>query len=980
MPAPAAVIKLLERFKANLESYRSGAYKEDQLRIEFLNPLFDALGWDVANAAGYAEAYKDVVHEDAVKVGSATKAPDYCFRIGGARKFFVEAKKPSVVIKDEPAPAFQLRRYAWSAKLPLSILTDFEEFAIYDCRVRPHLTDKASVGRVLYFTHEELAAKWDEFAAIFSREAVLKGSFDRYAEAAGGRKKGTAEVDDAFLEEIESWRAELAKNIALRNAKLSVRDLNFAVGRTIDRIIFLRIAEDRGIETYGALMALLNGERVYRRLVELFRKADDRYNSGLFHFQHEAEEHEPPDELTVDLKIDDGPLQHIIRRLYYPESPYEFAVLPADILGQVYEQFLGKVIRLTKEHHAKVEDKPEVKKAGGVYYTPTYIVDYIVRNTVGKLLDGRTPRDIAGSSLTRSLSRGERARVRGRPPLRILDPACGSGSFLIGAYQFLLDWYRDRYVADGPETHRKELYEGPGGEWRLVTAERKRILLAHIYGVDIDPQAVEVTKLSLLLKVLEGESGESLRKQLQIFHERALPDLGANIKCGNSLIGPDFYEGQQPGLFGDDEERRRVNAFEWRAEFPEVFGGQGAKDARNNGGFDCVVGNPPYLFITEVPEEFRSYYETRYRGVSYRFDLYGAFIERASSQLLRCGGVFGFIIPHTLLSNDSFQELRKLLAVRTSLFQVVDLGPGVFRNAKNETMLLFFERADPGATTLVQVLRSSPKAFPQPIEAFAAKQQEWALPDGSAWLVHGGSQSRKLLEKMQRSGVELGKLCTINQGLRTGNNEKYLACAARGKDWKPAAGGKEIGRYEPIPGGLFVLYRPALLDAPRKPEIFDSAAKVVVQEIRNISLPRRIVATLDLGRVFCLQSTNVINPRSSDCPEDMRYLLGVLNSTAVNTFFRRSFSGNNHIPSNQLARIPVPKADKAAHDQMVGLVERMLDLHKKLAAAKSPDEKTRLDREIKSTDAEIDRLVYELYGLTEEEIGIVEGARVHRQA
>jgi hypothetical protein len=282
-----------------------------------------------------------VIHEDAIKIGGCTKAPDYCFRIGGARQFFVEAKKPSVNVKDDVSPA--------------------------------------------------------------------------------------------FLKEIENWRDALARNLALRNPDLTQPELNFAVQRTIDRIIFLRICEDRGIETYGALMALLNGERAYKRLCEIFHRADERYNSGIFHFQKEKDRREAPDELTLGLQIDDKPLKEIIRNLYYPDSPYEFAVLSADILGQVYEQFLGKVIRLTSGHRAVVEDKPEVKKAGGVYYTPTYIVDYIVKNTVGKLLEGKTPKQAA--------------------KLRILDPACGSGSFLIGAYQYLLDWHRDWYVNDGPEKH-----------------------------------------------------------------------------------------------------------------------------------------------------------------------------------------------------------------------------------------------------------------------------------------------------------------------------------------------------------------------------------------------------------------------------------------------------------------------------------------------------------------------------------------------
>src|SRR5713101_2087628 len=609
MPAPPVISDLVERFEQQGDAYKSGQYNEAQLRKEFIDPMFKALGWDMENVSGYAEAYKDVIHEDAIKIGGATKAPDYCFRIGGTRKFFLEAKKPSVDIKTDGQPAYQLRRYAWSAKLPLSILTDFEEFAVYDCRVEPRLGDKASVARVLYLNFREYASRWEEIAKIFAREAILKGSFDKFAESAKA-KRGTAEVDNAFLNEIEKWRADLARNLALRNPRLSQRDLNFSVQRTIDRIVFLRICEDRRIEGYGRLQMLLNGEHTYRRLYQLFREADQRYNSGLFYFQKEKDRVEPPDDLTPELEIDDTVLKRIIRRLYYPDSPYEFSVLPADILGQVYEQFLGKVIRLTEGHQAKVDDKPEVKKAGGVYYTPTYIVDYIVKNTVGQLLENKTPKQAA--------------------KLRIVDPACGSGSFLIGAYQYLLDWHRDWFTNHDPKKwatgRNPALYRGMGGEWKLTTAERKRILLQNIFGVDIDAQAVEVTKLSLLLKVLEGESEETLATQLRFYHERALPDLGRNIKCGNSLIGPDFYQ-QSEMPFLDEEERYRINVFNWSGNdgFPEIM---------KAGGFDVVIGNPPYVNAWELfanTPEIRDYLNATpiYKTAARHWDLYILFLERA---------------------------------------------------------------------------------------------------------------------------------------------------------------------------------------------------------------------------------------------------------------------------------------------------------------------------------------------------------------
>src|SRR6266571_1665234 len=346
MAVPDTVLELIERYDRNHTVYRSEQYNEARLRIEFLNPFFEALGWDINNKQGYAEAYKDVIYEDAIKIGGATKAPDYCFRIGGTRKFFVEAKKPAINLKDATEPAFQLRRYAWSAKLPMSILTDFEEFIVYDCRVKPDRDDKASTARILYLPFTDYEKRWEELSSIFSREAILKGSFDTYAEETKG-KRGTAEVDAAFLQEIESWREMLARQLAFRNKNLGQRELNYAVQMTIDRIIFLRICEDRGIEEYERLKALVKGSNIYKRLCKLFDDADDRYNSGLFHFQKEKDIPEPPDTLTPHLVLDDKPLKDIITRLYYPDSPYEFSALPADVLGHVYEQFLGKVIRLT---------------------------------------------------------------------------------------------------------------------------------------------------------------------------------------------------------------------------------------------------------------------------------------------------------------------------------------------------------------------------------------------------------------------------------------------------------------------------------------------------------------------------------------------------------------------------------------------------------------------------------------------------------
>ncbi len=412
---PFQIQELINRFEAQSELYKSPTYNETNLRIDFVNPMFKALGWDIDNTKGYAEAFREVVHEDAIRIGGTIKSPDYSFRIGGRRIFFLEAKKPAVNVYTDVDAAYQLRRYAWTAGLPLSILTNFKEFAVYDCRIKPKFLEKASTARLWYFKHSDYPQKWDEIASVFSPDAIQHGAFDRYIQS--HKKSGTEEFDDAFLDEMEDWRKKLASNLALRNdgeggtLQLDQPGLNFATQHIIDRIVFLRICEDRGVEPPFQLQALLSGDNVYAHMRQLFTKADQRYNSGLFHFQKEKNRDEPPDELTLGLDIDDAALKYIIKRLYYPDSPYVFKEVRADILGSVYERFLGNIIHLTAGHHAKIEPKPEVRKAGGVYYTPTYIVSYIVQNAVGGLLDGRTPNDAAR--------------------LRILDPACGSGSFLL---------------------------------------------------------------------------------------------------------------------------------------------------------------------------------------------------------------------------------------------------------------------------------------------------------------------------------------------------------------------------------------------------------------------------------------------------------------------------------------------------------------------------------------------------------------------
>lgn len=964
MEVPTELIGLVQRFEQQHEAFRSGRYNETQVRREFIDPLFELLGWDIDNHQGSPEAYKDVVHEDAIKVGGKHKAPDYSFRVGGDRKFFVEAKRPSVNLKEDPLPAFQLRRYAWTAQLPLSILTDFEELAVYNCSIPPSQGDDASVGRIRFYKYANYVEKWSELSSLFSKEAVLGGSFDRFASDTS-TKRGTATVDSVFLKEIERWREKLARNLVLLNPGLSQWQLNFAVQMTIDRIIFLRMTEDRGIEEYGRLEQLLSGGHIYDRLRQLYMLADDRYNSGLFHFRKERDRPEHFDELTPTLKIDDEPLRDIIKSLYFP-NPYEFSVLPVEVLGQVYEQFLGKVIRLSGSNDVVIEEKPEVRKSGGVYYTPKYIVDYIVDRTLGPLLEGKKP----SSKVVRRI--------------KVVDPACGSGSFLIGAYQYLLNWYRDRYVEAGPQNHRKELYLGPGNQWLLTTQEKKRILLAHVYGVDIDPQAVEVTKLSLLLKVLEGETGQSLWTQLSMFRERALPDLDENIKCGNSLIGPEFYAYHQ-SAFLDVEEQQRVNVFDWRHAFPNVF-------LVDSPGFDAVIGNPPYdvmekergasswphIALTEYVRA-RPEYQDALGG---KLNLFRFFIVQSLS-LLREDGHFGMIVPLALLADISCARTRHHLMVTGKNLQA-DCFPQkdnpkrrIFLGAKLSTVIITCEKAkSTAATNAAEVhVRVFPgNSFDERFKSSTILLSDTMLLDPTNMpipLVDAPDWS--LCRQIHSSPLvkRLGEIADFEITRGEINQTIYRRFITDDPTKARLLKGVEVGRYhlrEDLSQGHREWFDEEAFLAENSSRPAVHRQRITTQRITGVDERLRVVAALIDPPTYFADSTNSICLRK-DSRYRLEYLLALLNSTLFQWRFKLT-STNNNVGTNELSSLPFReidfknKEDVASYDQLVMIAERMPKLYEQLNSAKTAHDAVIIKRQISATYNQVDDIVCNLYSLS----------------
>ncbi len=758
MLAPQELKNLVAHYAANRDEFRKNTFNETQARIELIDPLFTLIGWDMANRKSYSDEYKEVVHEDRVRVEGRSKAPDYAFRIGGNRKFQLEAKKPAINIGTDGPAAFQVRRYAWSASLSLCVLTNFESLAIYDASTRPANTDSARKARARFYSYTDYQAKWGEICDLLSPDGIQKGNFGKFAAGAVTRR-GSTTIDNQFLEEIEEWRRSLAIDIAAHNRGLDLRALNQAVQVLIDRIIFLRIAEDRGIEKYGRLQVAASKPQIYKRLVETFLDADRRYNSGLFHLIPQSPTDTDVDKMAPALKISDTILKPIINGLYYPESPYEFSEMPADVLGQVYERFLGKVITL-KGGVAEIELKPEVKKAGGIYYTPSYIVRYLVDATVGV--------DLAASQITDISGRGKRVTA----PYRVVDPACGSGSFLIEVYQKLLDWYMAQYVA-AEKTYSKGkgavIYRSESG-WRLRIAERKRILLDHVYGVDIDPQAVEVTKLSLLLKILEGENSDDIARQMDFFKDRVLPDLGNNIQCGNSLIGEE-YKSLYPDDMLDPEARYTINTFDWKIRFQKVF---------QSGGFDAVVGNPPYFSIDKTwgagshkTNALKSLYPKIHTD---KTDIYYYFLAKGIDITQ---GSLGFIVSRAFLEAVKAEKLRSYLAANSGIVEVFDFqnfpvfdGIGI-----TTAMVILSRRERPKETRVVKVtstiapvdrtetfLTKSKKLPRFNISRIGLSSTPWRLSDVDVSAVY---------TRIDKAGQPLSSICKLGQGMQTGLNSVF---------------------------------------------------------------------------------------------------------------------------------------------------------------------------------------------------------------
>jgi adenine-specific DNA-methyltransferase len=659
-------------------------------------------------------------------------------------------------------------------------------------------------------------------------------------------------------------------------------------------------------------------------------KADDKYNSGIFDFKKDQNFYESSD---VDNKV----VKAILTELYYPDCPYEFSVLSVEILGSAYEQFLGKQIKIDKSHKAKIEEKPEVRKAGGVYYTPEYIVDYIVKQTVGKLIEDKTPKEVE--------------------KIKVVDPACGSGSFLIGAYQHLLDWHKNYYTKNKKSWTLKDSPLTPDGN--LTTGEKKRILLNNIFGVDIDVNAVEVTKLSLLLKCMEGETDASINNQLRLFNERVLPTLDDNIKSGNSLIDTDFYDNELD--FGGD---KKIKPFHWQSAFPQVF---------KHGGFDAVIGNPPYVLGRETfDDSIKNYIATNYQSYKGKYDLYVFFCERAL-KLLSNKGRLSFIIPNTILANENASKVRELIIKNYSLETIRVFKHKVFENAQVETVIIIIENKKNRKDSSVNI--ETEEIIQIPTEKFLTNKN-------FKFNVASDDISEKLIEKITNCSISLGELTDICIGIQLGGSHgsdtkaDFLSNKAVNKTWKKVLDGKDINTYKMKWRNIFVHYSDSL--HRKRDEKYFLNPKILIRQIGKTP-----VATIDENNFYTLNTLYNIISISDYSP---KYLLAIINSRLGKWFWLKNNSDFKKlfpkIKKSEIESIPVckinfkNKTEQQLHDEIVKNVDLLLKLNEELPTIKLQTKIEDINSRIERAEENINQAVYKLYALTPEEIKIVEGVAV----
>jgi len=881
--AKQEVEKIVKKFLA-IPKTELDEMKEEQIKFRFIEPLLKALGWEI----------EDINKEERVLKGRA----DYILRIGNQKKLVIEAKATNIKLSEDDGR--QTISYAHHKNINFAVLTNFKQIRVYHALSNIKNIDKNLLKDdkgYLWLDCEEFVEQFDRLW-LLSRESFEKEEINKLLDNID--KRLIKSIDESVLTDLLEFRGWLSTDLKNKRTYLSPSQIDEVVQILIDRLIFMRSVEDRGLEEEDFLLKKVKDvqqgrtdKSLWASLVILFKIFDKEYNSKLF----------SAGLLEKEGFFEEKTLTKVINGLYYGtqdhQNRYRFDDIPVDLLGSIYEQYLGVVLRGT-EKRVKLDLLSGKRKSMGIYYTPSYIVEYIIKNTIREYTKNKSIDEIL--------------------EIKILDLACGSGSFLIEAFQELINLIEIR-LKRGEKSKRWDSFKDYKD--RLTLGQKATILLNCIYGVDLDEKAVELAQLNLLLKILEEETRET--------RKRILPNMKDNIKNGNSLISDSSFD----------------KAFNWNAQFPTI----------REGGFDIVIGNPPYVDYSKIKgtKYFNKNYESsKVNGNIVKYNLFQLFIEK-SIGLLKDGGMFGFINPNTYLSTENAFSLRKLILEKTSLKKIVDVSHlKVFKDASTYPVITIFKKGKEKDNILgVAVIENEKDVIPN-LEVNEIKQEEFEKEKKLNFMISSNTENQEIMLKLDSCERLKDYQKTFVWGSSiTGFATHKAEDKDNDKKYSPMIQTKDIKRYyidwkkEYIENGIY---------SDKLKELFKQRKIVIARVTKGIQ------ATID-EKEYYIGKSSILIPKDSNLFE---ILLAIINSKLINYYYKMKFETTHmaggyirfDIPYLKLLPIKIP--DEKQAKKIKELVERMIELCDKKS-----------EQQIKNVDYEIDEEIYKLYGLSEKDKEII---------
>jgi len=632
--------KLIAKYTEFKKAGKLDFSSEETIRI-WINDLLEIFGWNVRDTSQILQekVLSKKEREKLAKIGSTSTRPDYSFVLGQDKITFLDAKGINVNIKENSNSAFQIKSYGWSILAPCAFITNFEEFAIYDCTYIPKKEQNAEFGR-LYLKIEDYIDKFEILENHLLKENILKGKLKELYKNTLAAEKNIERLtpDFKFAEQLSIFRLKLATNILNRNYEI-IKDntelLAYLVQVIINRVIFIRVCEARKIEKENLLLDFKKSGFWIKFQQSSYNDFYKHYDGPLF------------DKIRIlqDIKISDTIFNELIDLLYYP-SPYRFDVIPTKLLSNIYEIFLSRKL-IIKEQNVIDALKLEYIKTNGAVSTPKYLVQDLIKRTLLKSYSDKSIEDFFKTT--------------------ILDFACGSGIFLIEIFEFLEEQLIN--ILNLLPTEKANQYFIKTDNFVTLKLETKRQIISNcIFGVDIDPEAVEVARMSLSLKIIDNNDLYAQYTELGVFSAKILHNVGENIKCGNSLVANDIKE-KHPSINTDNEQLFKTNPYDWNSEqgFETIF--------EQNLGFDFILTNPPYVEVKNYNLDYplmhqylKTEYETTKNG---KIDLSVAFIEQAIS-LLNPNGKLGFIIQKRFFKTQYGKKIRNYISTNQLLSEIID--------------------------------------------------------------------------------------------------------------------------------------------------------------------------------------------------------------------------------------------------------------------------------------------------------------------